>query len=287
MSIIIDEEFKNLIPPLSADEFAQLEENCTKEGIRDALIVWETPNGSKVLVDGHNRFQIAAQHGLHWDEKTMQFASRDEAKLWIIENQLGRRNLPLIDHGALLTEKQKIISEKAKSRMHAGIKADPSEKFPKGTGTRDVIGKELGVSGKTYDKIKAINEKATERTKQLVREGKLSINQAYNSVHPKQPDPVKIAKAEHEEFEQKKAEHVVDFRAAQMDKQNKDLIDTALMKEVLKLLNDIDKFGMAHKPEELKCLAGMVEDDEKSIYSRRVESCQLVLEKIKNALIRR
>lgn len=157
MSIIIDEEFKNLIPPLSTDEYAQLEENCVREGIRDALIVWETPNGSKVLVDGHNRFQIAARHGLHWNKKTMQFASRDEAKLWIIENQLGRRNLPLIDHGALLTEKQKIISQKANDRMKAGVKADPSEKFPKGTGTREVIRKclkhrLLTVTGLTSDR---------------------------------------------------------------------------------------------------------------------------------------
>ena len=101
MSIIIDEEFKNLIPPLSPDEYAQLEENCVKDGIRDALIVWETPNGSKVLVDGHNRFQIAARHGLHWNEKAMEFASRDEARAWIIRNQFGRRNLSAYDRSVL------------------------------------------------------------------------------------------------------------------------------------------------------------------------------------------
>ena len=76
MSITIDKEFESLIPPLSAEEFQQLEENCVKEGIRDALITW---NG--ILVDGHNRFKIAAKHGLHWNEKRMEFADRDEVKL--------------------------------------------------------------------------------------------------------------------------------------------------------------------------------------------------------------
>ena len=117
MSIIIDEEFKNLIPPLSPDEFAQLEENCTKEGIRDDLIVWETPNGTKVLIDGHNRFQIAARHGLHWNERVMLFKSRDEAREWIIRNQFGRRNLSAYDRSILALKLKPIIAEKAKERM--------------------------------------------------------------------------------------------------------------------------------------------------------------------------
>ena len=38
--IIIDNEFKKLIPPLTPDEFKQLEENIISEGIRDNLIIW-------------------------------------------------------------------------------------------------------------------------------------------------------------------------------------------------------------------------------------------------------
>ena len=37
MSFRIDEEFKNLIPPLSPDEYLMLEENCKNYRIRDAL----------------------------------------------------------------------------------------------------------------------------------------------------------------------------------------------------------------------------------------------------------
>lgn len=112
MSITIDKEFESLIPPLSPEEFQQLEENCVKEGIRDALITW---NG--ILIDGHNRFKIAAKHGLLWNEKRMEFADRDEAIRWIILNQFGRRNLSAYDRSVLALKLKPIIAEKAKERM--------------------------------------------------------------------------------------------------------------------------------------------------------------------------
>lgn len=62
MSIIIDEEFKSLIPPLSDDEFRQLEANCVRDGIRDPLVVWPQDDSNDILVDGHNRFRISAMH---------------------------------------------------------------------------------------------------------------------------------------------------------------------------------------------------------------------------------
>ena len=94
MSIKIDKEFESLIPPLSAEEFKQLEENCVKDGIREPLILWHLPNGDDILVDGHNRWKIAAKHGgMSFETKKMTFDDRDEVKAWIIKNQFGRRNL--------------------------------------------------------------------------------------------------------------------------------------------------------------------------------------------------
>lgn len=57
--ITIDNEFQNLIPPLTDEEFAQLETNILRDGIRDALITWHG-----ILIDGHNRYRIAQKHGL-------------------------------------------------------------------------------------------------------------------------------------------------------------------------------------------------------------------------------
>jgi ParB-like chromosome segregation protein Spo0J len=56
-AIVIDPEFESLIPPLSADEFKQLEANIQRDGCTDPLTVW---NG--ILVDGHTRYKICQKH---------------------------------------------------------------------------------------------------------------------------------------------------------------------------------------------------------------------------------
>lgn len=91
--IIIDEEFAALIPPLSAEERQQLEENIVDHGgARDPLVVWAS-KGTLTLLDGHNRYEICTRLELPFDVYDLRFKSRDEAADWIDKNQLGRRNL--------------------------------------------------------------------------------------------------------------------------------------------------------------------------------------------------
>jgi hypothetical protein len=66
-----------------------LEELILQEGIRDAIITW---NG--IIVDGHNRFEIAGKHGIKdYSITEKDFFNEAEAMMWIIDTQLGRRNL--------------------------------------------------------------------------------------------------------------------------------------------------------------------------------------------------
>ena len=88
INLNIDQEFKNIIPPLTPEEYRQLEENILAEGCRDPLIAW-----GDVLIDGHNRYEICVQHGIPFEVMQREFADRSEARSWIIRNQLGRRNL--------------------------------------------------------------------------------------------------------------------------------------------------------------------------------------------------
>jgi hypothetical protein len=46
-----------------------------------------------VLIDGHNRYEIATRLGLPFAVVAHEFATRDDAADWIDRNQLGRRNL--------------------------------------------------------------------------------------------------------------------------------------------------------------------------------------------------
>jgi hypothetical protein len=90
--ITIRKELQDLIPRLSDEEIQQLEENILKEGVRDPLILWQLDD-QFVLVDGHNRFSICQKHNLQFPFKKIIFIDEEDAKAWMVKNQLGRRNL--------------------------------------------------------------------------------------------------------------------------------------------------------------------------------------------------
>ena len=90
INLKIDPEFQSQIPPLTDDEYKQLEENILKEGkLISPLIVW-----NNTLVDGHNRYAILQKHPeIYFSTMPLRFENREEAIAWICRNQLGRRNL--------------------------------------------------------------------------------------------------------------------------------------------------------------------------------------------------
>ena len=73
INLKIDPEFQNQIPPLTDDEYKQLEENILKEGkLLSPLIVW-----NNTLVDGHNRYAILQKHPeIPFTVHEKEFASR-------------------------------------------------------------------------------------------------------------------------------------------------------------------------------------------------------------------
>ena len=89
-SLIVDPEFESQIPPLTEEEFQQLEENIVSDGmVIQPIVVWEG-----VIVDGHNRWRIIQKHPhLKYNIYEITFQNRFAAIVWICQNQLGRRNL--------------------------------------------------------------------------------------------------------------------------------------------------------------------------------------------------
>lgn len=83
----------------------------------------------------------------------MEFADRDAAMVWIINNQLGKRNLHVLDKEALKSKKREIESWQANKRQgyRTDLHHDFKEKFPEGgRQVRDIIGKEIGGSLTIY-----------------------------------------------------------------------------------------------------------------------------------------
>jgi len=86
--IIIDEEFKKLLPELDKETYAWLEESLLEYGCQNPLVLW---NG--ILIDGHNRYEIIKRHDLPFRTISMEFDSREHVIIWIISTQVARRNL--------------------------------------------------------------------------------------------------------------------------------------------------------------------------------------------------
>ena len=86
--ITIDEEFRSLLPPLSKEAYASLEENLMQNGCRDSLVLW-----NDTLIDGHNRYEICTKHGIPFDIFNKEFGTREEVLAWIVSSQVSRRNL--------------------------------------------------------------------------------------------------------------------------------------------------------------------------------------------------
>ena len=191
----INPEFKKLIPALTVDEFQQLEANCLAEGIRDAIVVW---NG--YILDGHNRYEIANKHGLQYRTVEKHFESETDAKIWMIYNQFGRRNLNAWQRSVLALELEDVFKEKAKENLSksGGDKKSGWEISPnpiiEPMETRKELAKIANVSDNTISKVKVIEAKATPEVKAQLSAGDMSINQAYKEI--KQEEKQSIVAAE-------------------------------------------------------------------------------------------
>lgn len=175
MQLKIDPEFQSLIPPLSPDEFRQLEENILKDGCRDPLVYW-----NDTIIDGHNRFKICTQYGIKYSMNQMEFDSREKAIEWIIMNQFGRRNLQVVDRVKLSLKLEDVIRKQAEKRMLAGVK-DPEQNSDQGR-TNQKLSKIAGVSHDTIAKYKKVQKEGDEETRKKLDQGDISVNKAYQSV---------------------------------------------------------------------------------------------------------
>nr|WP_319489248.1 hypothetical protein [uncultured Caproiciproducens sp.] len=83
--LIIDDDFKQLIPSLSEEERCLLEQNLIRDGCREPLSVW-----NNMILDGHNRYEICTRLQIPFSIQRINLRNREEAIVWICINQLGR-----------------------------------------------------------------------------------------------------------------------------------------------------------------------------------------------------
>jgi len=170
----IDSEFCVLIPPLSGEEYAQLENNLVTEGCREALIVWLEAG---LLLDGHNRFAICQTHDLPYFVAYKSLSCREDAITWIVDHQLGRRNLTAFARAELALRKKTAVAAKARKNMSAGGKG--VKVLTPLLRANGEIASEAGVSHETIRKVEEIIASAPESIKEAARRGDLRVDRAY------------------------------------------------------------------------------------------------------------
>ena len=161
MELKIDPEFEGKIPPLTAEEFRQLENYILADGVViNPIIVWDG-----VIVDGHNRYRIVNKHPeIRFSTCEKTFTDRYEAIAWICKNQLGRRNLTPAQRKYLIGKQYE--AEKAshgakdgfRGNQYQGLVSSQNGNLPNHSKTCERIVIENGVSKNTVLRDEAFSK---------------------------------------------------------------------------------------------------------------------------------
>jgi len=177
--IIVDSEFQEWLLPLSPDEFELLEESIIQDGCRDPLVVW---NG--ILVDGHHRYGICKTHDISFNTVESSLQTREEVKNWIINNQLGRRNVTPEQRnyliGKMYRETKKDVGEHDGNQHTNGN----GKEFPNSKSTAEEIAEKFNVSDRTVknaekfaDAVDTLENQYGEGVKNNILTGKAKLPQ--------------------------------------------------------------------------------------------------------------
>lgn len=160
MEIKIKELFKNLIPPLTEESFKSLENDIITRGVIDPLITWKG-----YLVDGHHRYQIIQKYNLPFKTEELTGIEKEgDVLLWMIEHQLARRNLKLLDKAELALEYCNLL------KRHRA----------KATDAMGIASKLFDIKVATIQKYNAIKSSGNDRLISLLTNEERGINEIYN-----------------------------------------------------------------------------------------------------------
>ena len=188
--LIINQEYQDSVPPLTADEFKALKESIASQGQHLPIIV----NKDLVILDGHHRFKICEQLELVPKYEIKEFPTVSHEQLFVIDCNLQRRQLTPYIRGLLALKSKPILEEIARSNSKANLKQNENNgssvkylTLGNGNGRVDEqIGQRARLSYGTVRKIEFIEYNAAEEVKQKLREVKTTISKEYFKIQIQQ-----------------------------------------------------------------------------------------------------
>lgn len=191
----IDPELQSLLPPLSEGEYQQLEDNIVNNGYDKnfPIMVWKG-----YIADGHNRYKICKDHNItDYTVTTLAYQTKEEVMEWMLDVQLGRRNLNKAQRVLAAEKFREYYERQARENMKecgalGGKKYSPKEgvvqmdtPFDKNEAlgrVRTKLSDKAGVGSGTYYRCKTVLDSDHEELKQQMLSGEITINAAYNMV---------------------------------------------------------------------------------------------------------
>ncbi|BDD07476.1 ParB N-terminal domain-containing protein [Aureibacter tunicatorum] len=150
VTLDINKELRDLIPPLSASELASLEESIIAEGVRDPICYWTNAKGVNYIIDGHNRFSICSKLGLSYPTKKIDLPDFEAVKDWMLVLQLSRRNLT--PNQASYLRGLQYTREKKGIGRPLGLDQNNSDKLSELNTTADRLAFKHGVTSRTIER---------------------------------------------------------------------------------------------------------------------------------------
>ena len=198
MNIVVSEELKAYIDPLTPEEHEALERSLLAEGCRDALVLW-----GDLLVDGHNRYRLCQKHGLPFNTvQNPRFQSMEDVHLWMIDQHLGRRSVSDFQRGVLALRKREIVAERrrqflaeppSEAALEAAAERTPQPE-PAPLKSREDIARAARLSSSQVVQIEKIQKQAAPEVVEAVKTGALSLSAA--AAVASLPEPEQKAAAE-------------------------------------------------------------------------------------------
>lgn len=182
----IDSELNEVLPKLSDADYKALEQSLLTDGFKGApIIVW-----GDIIVDGHNRYEICNKYNIPYEVKSVEFASKEDAIIWMVRQQLGRRSLTPLQRIQIVEKYRPFYKKKAEKNksLNGGNKIAESENSTtpltkeEKIDVREKLAKDADVSTNTYSKGVKILESGNEELISETINGQKSINKAFNEL---------------------------------------------------------------------------------------------------------
>jgi len=174
MNLSINPEYASLVPKISDEEYLSIRDSIKEDGLWLPIIV----NAEGVILDGHTRFRACKELGIQTKHAERTFENKLLEKKFVIESNLKRRHLNDFQKAELAIPLLVIQQELAKQRQ---TNNQSISNEPKGQ-SRNIVAKQVGLSGSTFERSRKIIENASEPVKQILRDGKSTISKEYQKI---------------------------------------------------------------------------------------------------------